>query len=267
MKNRFGGILQRIGYTIERFDQKPLHRVLISYGRSGTHWLKNMVSAALDRPPIEGGTWELDTLAAIMKGSGRRRLMYEHFQFDLHGEILDPAKNPDLRMVLLHRHPLDQFISATWHRIKITGELTEFDPETHPNEIARRLLLGEYDEKLGYCYRDAHLDTHKRGALDWIDSGRCLVVKFEDLVENTEAELARCLDHLEVRYDPASLAGIVEKNRFEKLSGGRKPGEMDGTHHYRRGAPGEWRSVFRPEDLPILQERYGEAFARQGYPI
>ena len=66
---------------------------------------------------------------------------------------------------------------------------------------------------------------------------------------------------------PAAIPVIVEKHRFEKLSGGRKPGQMDGTHHYRRGAPGEWQSVFKPEDIPVLQKLYGEHFARQGYPI
>jgi hypothetical protein len=264
---KYGGIVQRQGYAIERFDQVPLCRVLVSYGRSGTHWLKNLISGVLQRPPVEGGAWDVETLAAILQGSGRRRLVYEHFRFDLHGELLDPAKNPELRLVLLHRHPLDQFISATWHRINITGEMTNFDPQSHPNDIARGLLLGHYDERLGYKYRDAYIETHKRNLLDWIESGRCLQIKYEDLVENTEAELTRCLNALEVRFDKGDVMPVVERNRFEKLSGGRKPGQVDGKHHYRRGAPGEWRSVFKPEDLPILQDRYGDVFTRQGYPI
>ena len=267
LHGRYAGIIQRGGYGLQKFQQKRMRRVLVSYGRSGTHWLKNMISAALEQPPIEGGAWDTETLPAVLEGSGRRRLIYEHFRFDIHGEYLDPARYPDMKLLLLHRHPLDQFISATWHRLNITGELAGFDPQTSPNELVRGLLLGKYDERLGYSYGDAYLETYKRGLLDWIESGRCLQVRFEDLVAKTEQQLARALNHLEIRFDPADLAAIVEKNRFEKLSGGRKPGETDVMHHYRRGKPGEWQTVFTPEDLPILRERYGSYYELQGYPI
>src|SRR6185369_13080590 len=84
LKAKYAGMFNRQGYSIEQFEQKLMHRVLISYGRSGTHWLKYMISSALDRPPIEGGIWDGETLKAILKGCGRRRLIYQHFRFDLH---------------------------------------------------------------------------------------------------------------------------------------------------------------------------------------
>ncbi|MEX2287789.1 MAG: sulfotransferase domain-containing protein [Planctomycetaceae bacterium] len=262
-----------------RPEQKPLLRVLISAGRSGTHWLKEMISAALGTPPVEQGAWDTQTLQGILEGCGRRQLVYEHFRFNLHGAILDPARYPDMRIVLLHRHPFDQFISTAWYHLridnlwrgKINGLWELPDPDLDPSEVARAMLIGEYDDRIrgsrgSYAVR-WFIESLEWTTINWIESGRCCQVKYEDLVERTEEELIRVLNHLEIRFDEADIPQIVERNRFENLSGGRSRGEADGSHHYRKGTPGEWRSVFTDDDMPILRERYGDCLARLGYSI
>ena len=71
--------------------------------------------------------------------------------------------------------------------------------------------------------------------------GACLAVRYEDLVAETPATLSRILDFLGVASDAATIAASCEAAAFERLSGGRAPGEENRASFYRRGQPGDWR--------------------------
>ncbi len=61
------------------------------------------------------------------------------------------------------------------------------------------------------------------------------------------------------------LRRIVERNSFERRSGGRAPGEEDVRHHYRKGIPGDWRSHFTPRVTAAFKDRYGDLPVALGY--
>ncbi|MBU1119522.1 sulfotransferase domain-containing protein [Patescibacteria group bacterium] len=49
------------------------------------------------------------------------------------------------------------------------------------------------------------------------------------------------------KYNTLSIENLLEivyQNRFSKLSGGRKRGEEDQFHHYRKGISGDWKNYF-----------------------
>jgi hypothetical protein len=54
-------------------------------------------------------------------------------------------------------------------------------------------------------------------------------------------------------------------NSFERLSSGRAPGQIDNTSHYRRGVPGEWRSLLDPTDVEAARASIGDIVAALGY--
>lgn len=61
------------------------------------------------------------------------------------------------------------------------------------------------------------------------------------------------------------LQRIIRHHAFERQSGGRRPGQEDAHHHYRKGVPGDWRSYFTPKVTAAFKERYGDLLARLGY--
>jgi hypothetical protein len=63
----------------------------------------------------------------------------------------------------------------------------------------------------------------------------------------------------------SSLPAILERYSFEALSGGRRPGEEDPMHHYRRGTPGEWREALSTEHVATLEAHFPELLATLGY--
>lgn len=64
-------------------------------------------------------------------------------------------------------------------------------------------------------------------------------------------------------------AGYVEDAvyffNFNALSQGRKVGEVNENHHYRKGIPGDWRNHLNEEHLKLFRKRYGDLVERMGY--
>ena len=57
----------------------------------------------------------------------------------------------------------------------------------------------------------------------------------------------------------------LEKSSFQRLSKGRKQGEVDEKSHYRSGKHGDWRNHFTPRVLAEFRERFGDLVVRLGY--
>jgi hypothetical protein len=62
-----------------------------------------------------------------------------------------------------------------------------------------------------------------------------------------------------------ALNGILLANSFEVLSGGRKAGQEDHQHHFRKGVAGDWRNHFTPAVKDAFKKRYGGLLLKLGY--
>lgn len=234
-------------------------RVLLTIPRSGTHWLKQLISAVLGRKPLEvplNQETPVRRLQATLRIGGEpgMRLVYGHFDYDRHSSALDP-RTRRLRMLLLIRHPLDALISQ-YHKMAADGVLPH--PEMDVRQNIRR------------CLRDrtrSHAECLRRQALDWMQLRRCGVVRYEDLVADTPAALAAALNHLAIPWSRRRITDAVAAHDFRSLSGGRRPGESDPSHHYRRGLPGEWRHALNDDDLRAARRHMGREIEELGYSL
>jgi len=104
-----------------------------------------------------------------------------------------------------------------------------------------------------------------RGIFDalrsWIENSsadsRIRVFRFEDLVGPDQLEwMMRLVDHCDIRIPRENLETILASLSFERLSGGRKPGDEDKRHKYRSGKHGDWKKYF---DDDLIQEFRGAA--------
>jgi len=248
-----------------------IRRVLITYPRSGTHWLKVLIEDAMGAEALRRRLIEPAEAIDAVEHESTERLVYEHFDFDMHGAILDPASYPGLRMVLLYRNPLDVLISQ-FHRFAADGQLPDNGLSALEN-----LKLYLHQSRSDAPFPDAGRidwplpESLREGVrsriVDWVRSGRCLEVRYEELVADTARELARVLDYLDIDYTATGLAEIVERNRFERRSGGRPPGVEDPASHHRKGVPGEWRAVYDADDLRIIDATIGDYLDFLGYRL
>lgn len=245
--------------------------VLTTNPRSGTHYFKSLISAALGISPLERDLTEpSDLLAAVSEANGKQ-LIYGHFRFSEHGAILDERLRPDLRIVVLTRHPLDRLISQLAFTKAQGGSVPE--PEHSPQRLARDLLLGNWDNKplsYGLIEKDfaATFNSLERDRVtDWLDHRNCHLVRFEELTSRPVEVLAECTEFFGVATPHENLVKITKEINFVTLSGGRSRGQVDPASHYRRGISGEWRAVFSPADLDILRRKYAAAAGKAGYVL
>jgi hypothetical protein len=93
------------------------------------------------------------------------------------------------------------------------------------------------------------------------------LVRFEDLVADPLAGFRAIATKLGLlgRVPQGTLENLVEQYSFEQLSSGRKRGEEDPGHHYRRGVPGDWKTHFGAEHRWLFAQRHDDLLSRYGY--
>lgn len=67
------------------------------------------------------------------------------------------------------------------------------------------------------------------------------------------------------RLSLGALMRILHRLSFNRLSGGRKPGQTDESSHYRKGKAGDWENHFTPEVKAAFKERFPGMVTQLGY--
>nr|MDQ3317951.1 sulfotransferase [Actinomycetota bacterium] len=90
-------------------------------------------------------------------------------------------------------------------------------------------------------------------------------VRYEDLLERPEEEVARLLAFLGADSGAEAVKRCVGAGSFERLSKGRKRGEEDVTSFFRKGVAGDWKNAFTERDKEVFKEEAGELLVQLGY--
>ena len=112
--------------------------------------------------------------------------------------------------------------------------------------IEERRVISGLGKEDGLLYlMDSWIAASARIQLSWIEANYRLL-RYEDLIENDVELYTRVLiDECGLDLSPDRLRSIVLANRFERLSDGRRRGEEDPTHHFRKGQAGDWATSAR----------------------
>jgi hypothetical protein len=145
----------------------------------------------------------------------------------------------------------------------------------HARNFGRARRRGESNETGGSIFPEGQLE---KLAAEWtsrvgktIEDGPALLgeyyteVRYEDLLQDPEAEVRRLLTFLAVGSDEKSVTRCVEAASFERLSKGRKRGEEDPSSFFRKGVAGDWKHVFTRKERETFDREAGELLARLGY--
>jgi hypothetical protein len=159
------------------------------------------------------------------------------------------TRHPSSRLIHLVRDPRDVIVSGMAHW--------------------RRALMSQPDSA---THRYADTDLLFDDLLDhWVEIQRAMIesnalrIRYEDLIGDPVATFGRVLQHIGVDDTAVAVARCIEENTFEKLSGGRQPGQVDDASFYRRGQPGGWVGELSAAQAGLIQERGGELLDRYGY--
>lgn len=198
-------------------EQQRLDRAdyaVVSFGKSGRTWLRVMISRIYQRR--HGLSEELIEYSNYHRAnSALPRVLFTHDNYlrDYTGHGGGKAAFTKKPVLLLVRHPADITMSQyfQWkHRMRPHKVLLNQYPPVDDSVTEYDFMMGSS----GLPKVNAWLNEWAV-ALDSLDSS--LVVRYEDMRSNTQAELRRIADFMGMKATDEEVADAVEWARFENM--------------------------------------------------
>jgi lipopolysaccharide transport system ATP-binding protein len=237
--------------------------ILTGIGRTASTWLEAIFLAVRERYGLGWVPRGLENYLADLDACGLKDgHIYAGVFLSWEGLGLEKVRSPR-RILHVRRDPRDVLVSV-YFSLKLSHSAR---PE-HEDWQEKLQTLSEEDGLL--------LLTEEENLLPlWIpilDSYRekgetegCLALEFAEIVTNPYLHVKSYLESAGLDVDTQWLRDTLEARSFERLSGGRMPGQENVRHHYRKGTTGDWRNHFTPRVKERFRENYGPALVRLGY--
>jgi Sulfotransferase domain len=131
--------------------------------------------------------------------------------------------------------------------------------------IASRVSLGDY---ITQSLVSGNLEL---SILSWIrtwiqnrDTQLSMIVRFEDMIADTEKHLRLALNHLGIELDARTLTRIIDLQSFERQTG-RQRGHLLASSNFRKGIAGEWQDEFSDEQKLLFHKHGEDTITSLGY--
>ncbi len=161
---------------------------------------------------------------------------------------------PESRVINVIRDPRDMAISALAHSRRIKG-LAEVEPP----------VLGDraVSEACHHWVKQMRLNDDARARFP----GKTHDIRYEDLITDFAGTTRTLLDFFGVDSSPAIIELLRRETDFQRLSGGRAPGDADEASYFRKGVAGEWRNTLNPDQIALVEWICGGDLKAQGYDL
>jgi hypothetical protein len=216
---------------------------VVEFPKCGGSWISNMIRSYVGSSFNEG-----------YRLIGRDEVIQKHVRY-----------RPGLvRVVVVVRDPRDMFVSAYYHETSLTDRNISLRIERYFRRDPERPTAEDFAE-----YLEAKLlhVTHPRffysQFLDsWLGRPGVCVVRYEDFLEDAEAQLIRVVRFLGRPVDLDTIRSAVSENSFENATRrrygiGRPNGVEDNTRFVRKGIVGDWKNHFNKKSCQLVEKFEG----------
>ena len=161
---------------------------------------------------------------------------------------------PRAKFIHIIRDGRDRAVSCWFHNLRVTPDWL-------------RQNFAGMDDFVALCAREW---------ADYLAAGRAFgagaparyrELRYEDLLADTEGELARLFAFLGVPATDEAVRDCCAAAAFETLSRGRARGEEDRSSFFRKGTIGDWQNHLSPACLGQFEAIAGDWLARLGYAV
>lgn len=244
--------LQAANYIAETTMAGALNLAhIVEYPKCGGSWVRNMVR-----------TYRETSLFTYDRLIGRNEVILCH---RLH--------SPRFRKpVVVVRDPRDMYVSFYHYETSFALSNQHSPIFRHFQHDSARPVRDDFNEylrtKLLYT---SHPWFHFSQFLDsWLNRPGICLVRYEDCLADSEAQLAGIIRFLDDPLDLERLSRTVEQTSFaavtkEKYGESREAGEADNTKFHRKGVAGDWRNHFNESSCRLIEMIEGRSLRRLGY--
>ncbi len=240
---------------------------VIEYPRSGANWLLKMLSSYL-RVPYR----DLDKNPESITGSLLKKLVNipPLARFNTI-KCLNPLKHlekthvfhnilssTNKKIIYVIRDPRDVMVSYYHHEKHFARTVLKrqtefrFDDELSVNDELSAYIKYRFETK---SFPYLNWSEHVKKALN---DPRILFIKYEELLTDPSAQMAKAIDFLKLKINQKRIASIVSHHAFEKEKRRLKEDRQEYSIHLRKGVSGEWKEIFNKEMLEYIYAHGGE---------
>jgi hypothetical protein len=170
-----------------------------------------------------------------------------------------------LKGIHIIRDPRDMLVSSYFSHLKSHPD--DGWPELTNHRILNQKLSQENGliEEINFC---GQFFKHMYSVKKYEHKHDVLTIKFEDLIARQTEIFETILAHLEINlceFPDNTLTAILEQHEFQKMSEGRKEGEENTDHHYRKGIAGDWKNYFTNPIKEVFKAKHQELLTLYDY--
>lgn len=231
--------------------------------KAGNVWLKSILAAIYGLkvlgPRLVPQPPSLELFSDWVKRDGFRDDAIFHQHFNYSEELVDAIEAVPAHLVTIVRDPYDVFVSSYY-------TLQQHIDDPRRTGRASDLLLGkplDHPDVLAYLRHGRHGGFHSNmvKAKEWMESGRALVVRYEEL----HRQPIETMERLTERIAPTSretIAAAVDACSAENMRKNAKT-----ARHVRTAKVGDSKERLNEEHLAIFRERHADLIRDLGYEV
>jgi sulfotransferase family protein len=239
--------------------------VITSPPKMGNKWLKCLLGT------IYGLDWLMgdDTPATkadqfvdwIRSGNFQENTVFhQHCKYKPH--LCDVIDAVPAHIVTIVRDPYDAFVSM-YYWLQSRKVHDETKGRVRGKERPRDVLVGKpLADPAILAFLGGEFGIYVDRAVEWTESGRALVVRYEDLHRDTFGTMKQVTEQIAPADDARIRRAIVtcQADNMRKMS-------PKMAQHIRSAKVGDSKERLGPEHLAIFRERYGDQVRRLGYEV
>lgn len=264
--------------VIQNDDEKGLTPVyVIGFPKSGNTWLARMLAEATCSN-IDAS----DAVNSADNDPGRRggyAIRKVHYVDDMEAVMKH-------RCVYIVRDVRDVLVSGFFHNNRwatdrpIQGNLLLLWYFDHEIRKLNKWWRGNPVSELLYGLRSRVIATIKPSAArariggwsrhvqSWTHRHGIVIVKYEDLLQNTEMQLKRVLSELDIDITDTHVKAVVANQGFERRkSDFVRSGDVTNAKFMRSGKFGDWKNYLSREVLNEIEKEHGPMMREMGYEL
>ncbi|MDE0809565.1 MAG: sulfotransferase [Alphaproteobacteria bacterium] len=159
---------------------------------------------------------------------------------------------PDARIINVIRDPRDIAISALAHTRRVAQDKNSVLDE--PSDFLLSEIANHWLKQLEL------LNATRREFPD-----RTFDIHYESLIDDFPATVLGMLNFFDLDSTPTTIEALRLETDFTHLSGGRSPGEEDGSSYFRKGQARDWRGVLSSAQIALVNDICGAELTAHGY--